>query len=64
MINFLTTKQLKNTIKKADIQYINCKHGTVSDPNDAQLYLQGVQKLIGQTKITDYPYPWDRKIVK
>lgn len=61
---FLDNQAIEKYYKKADIQYINCKHGTVSDPNDAQLYLQGVQKLIGQTKITDYPYPWDRKIVK
>ena len=61
---FLDNQAIEKYYQKADIQYINCKHGTVSDPNDAQLYLQGVQKLIGQTKITDYPYPWDRKIVK
>lgn len=61
---FLDNQAIEKYYQKADIKYINCKHGTMSDPNDAQLYLQGVQKLIGQTNITDYPYPWDKKIVK
>ena len=61
---FLDNQAIEKYYPKADIQYINCKHGTMSDPNDAQLYLQGVQKLIRQAKITDYPYPWDRKFVK
>lgn len=61
---FLDNQAIEKYYREAEIQYINCKHGTVSDPNDAQLYMQGVQKLLGQTKITDYPYPWDRKIVK
>ena len=51
---FLDNQTIENYYSQADIQYINCKHGTMSDPNDAQLYLLGVQKLFGQSKITDY----------
>lgn len=61
---FLDNQVIENYYSQADIQYINCKHGTMSDPNDSQLYMQGVQKLFGQSKVTDYPYPWERKVVR
>lgn len=53
---FLDNQAIENYYSQADIQYVNCEHGTMSDPNDAQLYLLGVQKLFGQSKITDYPF--------
>ncbi|RYC73281.1 hypothetical protein [Candidatus Nanosyncoccus nanoralicus] len=61
---FLDNRAIETYYPQADIQYVNCEHGTMSDPNDAQLYLLGVQKLFGQSKVTDYPYPWERKVVR
>ena len=61
---FLDNQAIENYYPQANIQYISCKHGTMSDPNDSQLYMQGVQKLFGQSKVTDYPYHWERKFVR
>ena len=43
---FLDNQTIENYYSQADIQYINCKHGTMSDTNDAQLYFLGVQKTL------------------
>lgn len=57
---FLDNQAIEEYYQNADIVYINCKHGTMSDPNDGQIYLQGLQRLCNKKSVTDYPYPWRR----
>ena len=57
---FLDNQAIKEYYQNANIVYINCKHGTMSDPNDGQVYLQGLQRLCNKKSVTDYPYPWQR----
>ena len=57
---FLDNQAIEEYYQNADIVYINCKHGTMSDPNDGQVYLQGLQRLCNKKSVTDYPYPWRR----
>ena len=57
---FLDNQAIEEYYQNADIVYIDCKHGTMSDPNDGQIYLQGLQRLCNKKSVTDYPYPWRR----
>ena len=57
---FLDNQAIEEYYQNANIVYINCKHGTMSDPNDGQVYLQGLQRLCNKNSVTDYPYPWRR----
>ena len=57
---FLDNQAIEEYYQNANIVYINCKHGTMSDPNDGQVYLQGLQRLCNKKSVTDYPYPWQR----
>ena len=61
---FLDNKAIERYYNKAKIKYIDCMHGTMADPNDAQIYMQGIQKLCSKKTITDYPYPWTREKVR
>ena len=61
---FLDNQAIESYYKKAEIKYIDCMHGTMADPNDAQIYMQGLRKLCGKETITDYPYPWTREKVR
>ena len=61
---FLDNQAIERYYNKAKIKYIDCMHGTMADPNDAQIYMQGLQKLCDKKTITDYPYPWTREKVR